>query len=274
MPRAMARCPHEDPGRSTVPGAVDSWSRAHQRHGRLAWADLLEPAIELASGFPAGTGWIDAVERAAAIFGADGDWARVYRPAGRPWALGETVRLEPLRDTLRRLAAEGAATAYTGSVGARTAEYFAANGVPIDAVDLAAHTSDWEEPIGIDYRGIRSLSHPPNSVGVTALQTLGVLARFEPPPPAAFDGRGWASARWAPPRAGGLPTGPRRTRCPRDRPDPHAHRHGGRDAVAAACYRCWPRGWTPSEPSGPARRRYPVVAARSMSRRLIGGAGW
>jgi gamma-glutamyltranspeptidase/glutathione hydrolase len=33
-------------------------------------------------------------------------------------------------------------------------------------------------------------------VGVVALQALGVLGRFAPPPPGAFDGRGWADPGW------------------------------------------------------------------------------
>src|SRR6187549_2473646 len=52
----------------TVPGAVHSWGEAHARFGRLPWPDLLAPAIELASGFPASPGWVAAVERAAERF--------------------------------------------------------------------------------------------------------------------------------------------------------------------------------------------------------------
>ncbi|MEO7026479.1 MAG: gamma-glutamyltransferase, partial [Caulobacteraceae bacterium] len=32
----------------STPGAVDAWWTLHQRHGRLKWADLFGPAIELA----------------------------------------------------------------------------------------------------------------------------------------------------------------------------------------------------------------------------------
>ena len=85
---------------------------------------------------------------------------------------------------------------YEGSVAAATARYFAARGVPIDAADLAAHTSDWDRPLAVDYRGLTSLSHPPNSVGVIALQTLGLLTRFPSPTRDAFDGRGWADPGW------------------------------------------------------------------------------
>jgi gamma-glutamyltranspeptidase/glutathione hydrolase len=51
-------------------------------------------------------------------------------------------------------------------------------------------------PIGVDYRGLRSLSHPPNSCGVIALETLAILSRLEPPGVGAFDGSGVADARW------------------------------------------------------------------------------
>ncbi|MFV2062539.1 MAG: gamma-glutamyltransferase, partial [Chloroflexota bacterium] len=128
--------PQRGPWSVTVPGAIDSWSTAHQRFGRLDWAALLAPAIDLATGFPAGPGWIEAVERAAVVFGVGGDWARTYRPTGRPWRPGEIVRLERLLETLRHLADDGAATAYTGLIGKRTVAYFAGAGVPIDASDL------------------------------------------------------------------------------------------------------------------------------------------
>ena len=73
----------------TVPGAVDSWRVAHERHGRLPWAQLFEPAMELASdGFPAGAGWVSAIAGATKAFGATSDWARTFRPLGRDWRLG------------------------------------------------------------------------------------------------------------------------------------------------------------------------------------------
>lgn len=179
-----------------VPGAVHSWGVAHERFGQLAWNEVLAPAIDLADGFAASPAWLEAVERSAEIFGADGDWGRTYRPEGHATVPGQTVRLPALARTLRTLATDGASVAYEGSLAARTAQYFAACGVPIDADDLAAHTSDWGTPIGLDYRGVRSLSHAPNSVGVVALQTLGLLARMPAPVANAFDGRGWSDAAW------------------------------------------------------------------------------
>jgi len=180
----------------TVPGAVDSWGRAHERYGRADWTALLAPGIQLATGFPASATWIEAVERSAVIFGEAGDWASVYRPDDGPRRPGDLVRLPALEGTLRQLLDEGPSALYRGSVAERTTRYFAARGVPISAGDLAAHASDWGRPIALDYRGVTSLAHAPNSVGVVALQTLGLLARFPAPAPAGFDGRGWADAEW------------------------------------------------------------------------------
>jgi gamma-glutamyltranspeptidase len=181
--------PVRGPWTVTVPGAISSWGDAHARFGRLAWADVLAPAIELADAFAATDGWVNAVERSAGIFGAAGDWATTYRPHGRAWRVGEIVRMPAMARTLRILAAEGPESAYTGSLAGRAAEYLAAAGSPLRPEDFAAHRSTWTKPISVDYRGFTSLSHPPNSCGPVALEMLGLLSRFDPP--AAVDDPYW-----------------------------------------------------------------------------------
>jgi gamma-glutamyltranspeptidase len=180
----------------TVPGAIRSWGDAHARFGRLPWAQLLAPAIELADGFPATPGWVAAVERSVTIFGTDTDWARVFRAVGRPWRVGERVVITGLAATLRTLAAEGPDAAYTGSLAARSAEYLAARGAPVSGEDLAAHRSTWTEPIRGSYRGTTVTSHPPNSCGPSALELLAILERFHPPPRRRFGANGPTDAGW------------------------------------------------------------------------------
>jgi gamma-glutamyltranspeptidase/glutathione hydrolase len=191
-----AKMPTLGPWTVTVPGAIRSWGDAHARFGRLPWPDLLAPAIELAEGFPASPSWSWEVERGAARYGTAGDWARVFRPHGRAWRYGEVVAPAGLATTLRRLAEEGPDAAYSGSLARRAATYLAGAGSPLTAADLDAHRSDWTTPIRSEYRGVTATSHPPNSSGPVALQLLNVLERFEPPPAAAFDGRGVSDARW------------------------------------------------------------------------------
>ncbi|HET8785544.1 MAG TPA: gamma-glutamyltransferase family protein [Candidatus Limnocylindrales bacterium] len=184
----------------TVPGAVRSWGDAHARFGRLSRDVVLAPAIELArDGFAATNTFAAEVEAMAplarAAVAGDG-FDRVFRSAGHAWRPGDRVRLPALAATLERLAREGFDVFYDGDLGERQARALGAAGSPITAGDMREHRSTWAEPIGIDYRGVRATTHPPNSSGVVALQILGVLARLEPPAPTAFGPQGVTDAAW------------------------------------------------------------------------------
>ncbi|MGP1674959.1 MAG: gamma-glutamyltransferase, partial [Candidatus Limnocylindrales bacterium] len=178
----LTRLPTRGPLSITVPGAVRSWSDAHGRHGRLSRDAILAPAIELArGGFAADDAFIGSVERATpevvAHVGVDAGFFAVFRPHGRAWRPGERVRLPALAATLEKLARDGFDAFYDGELGERQAAALAAAGAPFAARDFATHRSTWGEPIGIDYRGVRVTSHPPNSSGVVALELLGILER-------------------------------------------------------------------------------------------------
>jgi len=181
----------------TVPGALRSWGDAHARFGRLPWADLLGPAIELAAGFPASPTWLEHVEAGAATFGTASDFSRVFRPHGRAWRVGERVALPSLGRTLRRLADAGPDDAYEGDLASSAAAYLGAAGSQVGRSDLAGHASTWADPIGTTYRGVESWTHPPNSCGAVALELLNVLETFDPPGRESFGPRGVTDARWA-----------------------------------------------------------------------------
>ncbi len=196
--RAM---PHRGPLTITVPGAVRSWGRAHERWGRLSRDAVLAPAIEVArDGFPASPGFVSSVERTAPIVasavGSDAGFFRVFRSHGRPWTEGERVRLPALAATLEILARDGFDAFYEGDLAERQARGLAAAGSPITTDDLAAQPATWETPIATSYRGVRVTTHPPNSSGVVALELLRILERFDPPPSSAFGSDGYTDARW------------------------------------------------------------------------------
>src|SRR5215813_10791213 len=46
--KGLMKMPHEGIHSVTVPGAVDGWSKAHERFGRVPWKDLFAPAIQYA----------------------------------------------------------------------------------------------------------------------------------------------------------------------------------------------------------------------------------
>src|SRR5205085_3110222 len=72
--------------------------------------------------------------------------------------------------TLRRIADDGPGAFYAGPV----AEAIAAASW-LSAEDLAAHRSEWVEPLRVGYRGLEVCELPPNGQGVAALVALGLL---------------------------------------------------------------------------------------------------
>ena len=193
--------PMRGPATITVPGAVRSWADAHERFGRLAPDVLLAPAIELArDGVPVSAQFARVVEVAApvlaAALGPDAAVLKVMRPEGRPWRSGERLRQPALAATLERLARDGFAALYEGDLADRQAEGLARAGCLVRADDLAGHDSTWTDPIGIDYRGVRVTTHPPNSSGIVALEILSILARFDPPERGAFGPEGVTDPAW------------------------------------------------------------------------------
>jgi gamma-glutamyltranspeptidase/glutathione hydrolase len=196
----MVRLPLRGPTGITVPGVVRSWADAHRRWGRLSPAAVLGAAIEHATaGFPAWSGLAEAVDGILADT-AGASWAaglrEVWQADGRAARPGETVRLPALGSTLRTLADDGFDAFYDGALGDRIARGLASTGAPFTAHDLRRHRSTWATPIATSYRGIRVTTHPPNSSGLVALETLNVLSGFAPPTDAGFGSRGWTHPAW------------------------------------------------------------------------------
>src|SRR5919202_1568456 len=165
----------------TAPGAVDGWVQAHDRFGRLAFADCLAPAIALArDGFPVSdslaryqAGWRD-------LLAADPSTAAAYlRPDGAPHRRGEVMRLPRLADTLEAIAASGRAAFYEGEIAAAIGAALARQGGLMGVDDLAAHRSDWVQPAAVRYRGRTAVAPPPNSQGFAGLQILGLLEHVD-----------------------------------------------------------------------------------------------
>jgi gamma-glutamyltranspeptidase/glutathione hydrolase len=196
----LDRIPLRGPHGITVPGAVRSWADAHRRWGRLSRDAVLASAIEHAdAGFAA---WEDLSSAIASTLASVGDepWAAglrsVWAPAGRAPGQGDVVRLPALARTLSILAHEGFDAFYDGGLGERITRALVSAGAPFATADLRDHRSTWSSPISTTYRGVRVTTHPPNSSGVVALESLNVLSRFEPPAGARFGGRGWTDAAW------------------------------------------------------------------------------
>ena len=175
-----------------VPGTVDGMWEVHQRFGRLEWATLLDPAIELAGGFPVRPRFLnslgDAMVAALQAFPAS---AEQFLPrGGRPPAVGDTLRQPDLARTLRRLRDLGRDDFYLGETADLIVAEMERGGGILTRRDLAEYQAVWREPVAFEYRGHTVISMPPpSSGGVTMAQTAGMLERYD------LASRGWQSAQ-------------------------------------------------------------------------------
>ncbi|MGY2048351.1 gamma-glutamyltransferase family protein [Methylobacterium sp. JK268] len=166
----------------TVPGAVAAWVALSERFGRLPFADLMEPAIEIAErGYLAPIvvqqKWA-AAARLPDLAGQPG-FAETFLPRGRAPEVGERVRLPGIARTLRAVAETKGRAFYEGEIAEATARHAAAHGGAMNVADLAAFRPEWVEPTGQDYRGYRLHEIPPNGQGIAAQIALGLLQEFD-----------------------------------------------------------------------------------------------
>ncbi len=172
-------------GRATgVPGLVAVMALAHERHGRLPWADLFAPAIRLTEqGFPVG----HRLNRLLARAGPDSFDAAARRiffdASGAPQPVGHRLANPALAATLKRIAAEGPDAFYKGEIAqAIVATVNDAPGSAGDMTleDLAAYRAKQRPPVCAPYRAhVICGMGPPSSGGLTVAQTLMLLEPFD-----------------------------------------------------------------------------------------------
>jgi gamma-glutamyltranspeptidase/glutathione hydrolase len=174
--RRLRRVPTYGPlAAITVPGAVDGWARAHARLGRIAWADLLAPAIECAAwGFAVGARLAAALSGARPLLEGCAAAREALCPGGRTPAAGEVLAQPWLAASLRSIAHDGAAALYRGPLAERLAAACQAAGGWLTADDLARHQGTWVTPLRGPYHGYTVAELPPPTQGATALELLRV----------------------------------------------------------------------------------------------------
>ena len=171
-------------GRSVgVPGVLRMLELAHQRYGRLPWAELFAPAIRLAEeGF-------DITPRLARVLARE-QHLRADPAARRVFYAGSRVRNPEYAATLRAIAVNGADAFYRGPIAADVARTVRSHGGDMTVDDLAAYRAVEREPVCRVYRVWRLCSMgPPSSGGVAVLQILGILENtsFAKAPPGSVE---------------------------------------------------------------------------------------
>ncbi len=174
------KIPPRGPLPVSVPGAVDGWFELHGKFGKLPMKELLQPAIRYAcEGFPVTEVIAEGWAANARLLKQYPNFAETFMPNGRAPRKGEVFRNPLLANTLGAIAEGGREAFYQGELAQRIEKYFRANGGYLTAADLAAHHSEWVEPVSTNYRGYDVWELPPNTQGVAALEMLNILEAYD-----------------------------------------------------------------------------------------------
>jgi gamma-glutamyltranspeptidase/glutathione hydrolase len=166
-----------------VPGVVAMLALAHKKYGRLPWAELFVPAIQLAqNGFPVGHKLAATIRKYAAMKNMPDIRRYFFHPDGTPLAEGEILRNPALAASLRAIAHGGAKSFYSGPIAkaiVASVSHAPVNPGHMTLSDLAHYKAQERPAVCGLYRIWRICSMgPPSSGGIAILQILKMLRRF------------------------------------------------------------------------------------------------
>lgn len=157
-----------------VPGSVAGLVYAEKKYGKLTLAEVMAPAIKLAS-----DGYVLTDEEAAMLhypslaeFPAS---RRIFQRDGNFYKAGETFKQPELAQTLKEIARDPDSF-YHGAIAKKLAADMQKGGGLITEKDLAAYTVKEREPLQASYQGYDIISAPPpSSGGVALIEALNIL---------------------------------------------------------------------------------------------------
>lgn len=177
------------PRAAGIPGVVAGLAYAHQKYGKLPWADLIQPSIALArdghaldSFHAKDMEWVagrineyaEAASTSNASLGAalKATAAVFSKPDGSAYQAGELWRQPDLAATLELIARGGPQAFYQGAFAERMAARVREMGGIWTSEDLAGYRAVQREPVAFDYRGHRVITMPPPSAGGVVLRQI------------------------------------------------------------------------------------------------------
>ena len=164
----------------TVPGAVGAWAALSERFGKLPFADLMAPAIEIAErGYLVPPVVQQKWDAATPILKDQPGFADAFLPWGRSPKVGELFKFPAAARALKSIAGSKGESFYRGEIAAAMEAFSTANGGSLKASDLAAWKPEWVTPVEREYRGYTLHEIPPNGQGIAALIALGILEKFD-----------------------------------------------------------------------------------------------
>jgi gamma-glutamyltranspeptidase/glutathione hydrolase len=186
--------PSTGPLAATVPAVLDACVSALDQFGTKSLAEVMQPAIELADGFPIDELRVQYIKTRAPIFSAWPDAKRLFLPNGEVPKPGDIFVQADLARTLREIVnAEklgarrgrhaGLVAAreyfYRGPVGKRIGDYMQTHGGLLAAADLARFQAKIGKPVEAEYRGYQVFKAGFWTQGPALVETLNLIEGYD-----------------------------------------------------------------------------------------------
>jgi gamma-glutamyltranspeptidase/glutathione hydrolase len=164
-----------------VPGTVAGMQEMHEKLGKLSWADLLQPAVDLArKGLVLTEKEARGLNRQRTEFLKENPGKNYLLSAeGKEWKAGDLLVQEDLANTVELILKKKAKGFYKGQTARNIVnEMKAQNGI-ISKKDLRNYQAVWRTPIKSQYKNYQIIGMPPPSSGGVALaQLLQMVAPY------------------------------------------------------------------------------------------------
>jgi gamma-glutamyltranspeptidase/glutathione hydrolase len=166
-----------------VPGTVRGLELAHKKYGKLAWKELIAPAIKMADeGLAVDAPMVKSLNEVVKRKGGNDEFRRVFGKDGGKgtWQVGDRLIQKDLARTLRAIAEGGADAFYTSEIADLLIEEMKAGDGYISKEDLAGYRAKERKPIRGTYRGYDVYGPPPpSSGGIALVEMLNILEGFD-----------------------------------------------------------------------------------------------
>lgn len=193
-PGQPALIPSTGPTAATVPGVLDAMVVALQNYGTMKLADVMQPAIELADGFPIDELRVQYIKNTRPAYEQWKDTTDIFLPGGQVPKVGDIFVQKNLAKTLQELVAvekknakRGRVAAleavrdyfYRGPLGKRYCDAIEKAGGLLRASDLASFRADIDQPTKVSFHGYDVYKVGFWSQGPVMLQILNLLESYD-----------------------------------------------------------------------------------------------
>ncbi|HKO42235.1 MAG TPA: gamma-glutamyltransferase family protein [Pyrinomonadaceae bacterium] len=186
--------PSTGPLPATVPAVLDACVTALAEFGTKSLGEVMQPAIELADGFPIDELRVQYIKNRGSVFSQWPDAKRIFMPGGQAPQVGDVFVQADLARTLRSIVAAEKAAAkngrgagltaardyfYRGPIAQRIGSYMQSNGGLLAAEDMARFKASVGVPVVADYRGYQVYKAGFWTAGPAMVQSLNLLEPFD-----------------------------------------------------------------------------------------------